>query len=150
MYVNHNAGSPRVLGYSWACPSVSWHLVDENTHKDEKGYMKLALGMEVPQLLYVPRVGLHYAVGFFGSFRWRSRVTHILWCCGCVGLPSGSPNHVKRTSVADEWAWSSLPMSGVPGGSIGEQHKMFGMPLTILGVGLEQLLPHTTSVSPTV
>jgi hypothetical protein len=33
---DHNLGSPRVPRYIQACPSVSWHLVDENTYKDER------------------------------------------------------------------------------------------------------------------
>jgi hypothetical protein len=36
MGANHNLGSRRVLGYSWACPSVLWDMVDEHTYKCEK------------------------------------------------------------------------------------------------------------------
>jgi hypothetical protein len=35
-----------VSGYNWASLAVSWHLVDENIYKDEKGYMKGTLRME--------------------------------------------------------------------------------------------------------
>jgi hypothetical protein len=55
---------------------------------------------------------------------------------GCVGSPFWSPNHARRTSVADEWAWSPLAVSGAPSSPGGEHPTTLGTPRTIPGVGL--------------
>jgi hypothetical protein len=53
-----------------------------------KEYMKKVLGIEVPQLGYIPCVRLCCAAHFLGSFHQRSRVAHFLQNHGFVGSPS--------------------------------------------------------------
>jgi hypothetical protein len=64
------------------------------------------------------------------------------WFLGIV------PLEIKgRMLPSDAWAWSPLVLSGVPGDPSGKYSAMLGMLHMIPDVGLEQSLPHTTSIS---
>jgi hypothetical protein len=75
---------------------------------------------------------------------------HFLRSRGCVGSPFWSPNHARRTSVADKWAGSLLVVSGWPSSPSGDQPTMLGTPCMIPGMGLKWSLPHIALVSPAV
>jgi hypothetical protein len=69
---------------------------------------------------------------------------------GHVSSPSLSPNYTRWTNAADEWAWSPLVVSGVPGDRGVEQPTTLGTLHMIPDVGHEWSLPRAASISPMV
>jgi hypothetical protein len=113
-------------------------LADGRTFKyDKRVYEKRMLGMEVPELIYVPRIELHCAVSLLGLLHRGLRVAYSLRSRRHDGSNSWFPRHARWTNAADEWARPPLAVSWTSGGLDGEEAGRPIMPRMILGVGFK-------------